>query len=110
MSWRRITGLMVGLLAMLLIPMAPLQAGMVGTHELLREGERAQLIDRLQREDVQQELVRLGVDPAAAHKRVDQMTDEEVAQLTGQITELPAGGSLSAIQLLLIIVIIILLV
>ena len=34
-----------------------------------------------------------GVDPRLARERVDALTDAEVAQLAGQVGQLPAGGS-----------------
>ena len=55
------------------------------------ERERVQAF--LAREDVTQQLARLGVDAAAAQARVDALTDAEIAQLDQQIEQLPAGGS-----------------
>lgn len=55
--------------------------------------ERARVQAFLSREDVAQQLTRLGVDAASAQARVDALTDAEVAQLDHQIEQLPAGGS-----------------
>jgi hypothetical protein len=104
------SGIVVSLLAMLFMSIAPVHAGMVGTQEVLHESERARLVDNLEREHVRQELTRMGVDADAALKRVNQMTDQEIADLNGRISELPVGAGLSTVQLLLIIIIIILLV
>ena len=103
-------GLVIGLFGMLLISITSVQAGMVGNDIILDQRERSRLVDLLEREDVQQQLVELGVDPVSARERVKQMTDEEVAQLNGRITELPAGGGIGVVELLLIIIIIILLI
>lgn len=110
MTWFRKSGLLITLLGMLLTSMTAAQAGMVSTHEVLHQRDRAELMHMLEREDVQRQLTDLGVDPGSARARVDQMTDEEIAQLNGRITELPVGAGISTVTLLLIIIIIILLV
>ena len=46
----------------------------------------------LSRAEVERQLQTLGVAPQAAKKRVNAMTDTEVAKLAGQIERLPAGG------------------
>ncbi len=104
------SGLLVSLLGMFFMLFAPVQAEMVSTYEVLHQRERAQLVDMLEREDVQEQLIAQGVDPASALTRVYQMTDDEVAQLNGQISELPVGAGIGTVPLLLIIIIIILLV
>jgi len=101
-------GLRIGLLSMLLILVTPVQAGMVSTEEILHQQDRAQIARMLERDDVQQQLIELGVDPVTARARVNQMTEEEVAQLNGRIAELPAGAGIGTVELLLIIIIIIL--
>ena len=71
-------------------------AGVIGTQEYLggseRAGQLAQIQSLLSRHDVRDELVRLGVDPAAAAERVASLSDQEIAQLAGRIDEIPAGG------------------
>jgi hypothetical protein len=81
----------------------PLQAyaGVIGTDQAIAAGQHAQRIERLQemlaREDVRQELVSRGVDPADASERVAALTEEELASLAGQIDKLPAGGDAVAV-------------
>lgn len=73
------------------------QAGMVGTGDWITEVEtldvRGTLQMALQRPELRQQLVDLGVDPAVAELRVATLTDAEVAALSGQLDELPAGGN-----------------
>jgi len=91
--------------------MSSAQAAMVSTSEILADSNRATLLENLQRKDVQQQLIEMGVDPESAIKRVDSMTDDEVAEINGQLETLPAGaGRISNVELLLIIIIIILLI
>ena len=49
------------------------------------------------RHDVQQAMIRLGVDPVEADLRVAALSGPELAQLQGQLEQLPAGGSLLAL-------------
>lgn len=46
------------------------------------------------RDDVQQAMIQLGVDPVEAGLRVAALSGAELAQLQGQLDQLPAGGSL----------------
>lgn len=74
----------------------PAQAGMVGTDAILVQeqsaAERARVLAALEREDVRQGMVALGVDPRSAQDRVLALTDEEVSQMAGRLDQLPAGG------------------
>lgn len=49
------------------------------------------------RHDVQEAMIRLGVDPVEADLRVAALSGPELAQLQGQLEQLPAGGSLLAL-------------
>ncbi|HJY79336.1 MAG TPA: PA2779 family protein [Burkholderiales bacterium] len=69
----------------------PVNAGMLPTDAA--NPERLRVLNVLERGDVQAQLQTRGVDPAQVKARVAAMTDEEVAQLAGQIESLPAGGS-----------------
>lgn len=100
----------LGLVFALWLMMLPAQAAMVTTPEVLVAPDRAQLVSSLQGQVVQQQLIKMGVDPIAAIKRVNQMTEAEIVALQGKIDQLPAGAGIGTIELLLIIVIIILLV
>jgi hypothetical protein len=104
------TGIWLVMLGILFMQMASAQAAMVSTSETLKQLDRAQMMSMLEREDVRQQLTGMGVDPAAALARVDQMTDQEIAQLNGHLGELAAGAGVSTVELLLIIILVILIV
>lgn len=76
--------------------MIPAHAAVVQTQQYLQVQDRAALIATidatLARDDVRQELVALGVDPAAALARAAALSDAELEQLAGQLESLPAGG------------------
>jgi hypothetical protein len=82
-------------------------AGIVTTEQAYAGTERAQVKRFLDREDVRAKMQELGVDPAAAHARVEALNDEEVAALAGRMDELPAGSS-DVLGVLLLVFIILL--
>ncbi len=53
---------------------------------------RARVAAFLARDDVRQQMVALGVDPAEAVDRVASLSDAEVQRIAGQLDRLPAGG------------------
>lgn len=55
--------------------------------------ERDRVTAFLAREDVADQLVRLGVEPAAAQARVAALTDTEIAGIDQHLDQLPAGGN-----------------
>lgn len=70
-------------------------AAIVGTEPLLEaETSRTKVETFLAREDVQQQLVKQGIDPQQALSRVTRLTDAEVVALAEKIDTLPAGGDI----------------
>jgi hypothetical protein len=68
---------------------------------------KAQLLQTISRSDVKEQLTGLGVSPADVENRINLMTYEEIAQLNQQIDELPAGGDVLGILLVIFIVFVI---
>jgi len=68
---------------------------------------KAQLLQTINRSDVKEQLTGLGVSPADVENRINLMTYEEIAQLNQQIDELPAGGDVLGILLVIFIVFVI---
>lgn len=89
-------------------------AAMIGTETVLEMSKGQLARDYLQqnftREDVRSALIKQGIDPIEAKKRVESLTDFEVIQLANHIEQLPAGGNGVAIVfgLLLFILLIVL--
>lgn len=88
---------------------APAQAAMVGTAQVIaaQQGalDRARLAALLEREDLQRELGAMGVDVQHARDRVASLTDAEVARINQQLEQLPAGSD-SVLGILVLIFII----
>jgi hypothetical protein len=80
----------------------PVQAGMLPT-----DAERGQISSFLDREDVRAQLEARGVNPAHVKARVAAMTDQEAAQLAGEIDSLPAGGDVLGVLLTVFLVLLI---
>jgi hypothetical protein len=62
---------------------------------------KEKLIGLVSRDDVQQKLISLGVQPQDALNRIHAMTDAEVAQLNQQLGEQKAGGIVGAVVTIL---------
>ena len=58
----------------------------------------------LERQDVQAQLIELGVDPNDAKDRVAGMTDAQVAELNDRLTDLPAGEGVGTVLGILLII------
>jgi hypothetical protein len=75
---------------------APVQAAMVGTADILKAQSddlaRQKVKCFMERQDVAQQLQAWGVKPEEAQARVDTMTDEEISRVAAKIDQLPAGG------------------
>jgi hypothetical protein len=97
--------------ALLGAQVTPVQAGMVGTAQVLaaEQGrlDRDELVSLLEREDLQRQLSALGVDAQHAKERVAALTDAEVARINQRVAELPAGGNALGVVLFIFVVLII---
>ena len=86
-------------------------AGIVSTEAAMQMAERSARIERihsvLARDNVQEQLVRLGVDPADAERRVASLSDSELAQLEQRMDDLPAGaGALEVLGIVLLVLLV----
>ena len=88
---RCIASLLVVSMTGLALPL-PAQAAVVATDAALAAAQRERVATLLERGDVRAQLEAHGVRPAEVKARVAALTDEEVAQLAGQLERLPAGG------------------
>ncbi len=100
-------------LSLLLIcaPISQAQAAIIANAQLIDQVQQANdkdaLLQTINRVDVQEQLLGMGVSTAELESRVNQMTQQEIAQLNQQINELPAGGDVLGIIVLIFIIFII---
>ena len=77
-------------------------AQLISTQKVIELQQRQVRITRinemLAREEIREQLIRLGVDPKQARERVAALTDTELVLLEQQLDDLPAGGAALAIS------------
>lgn len=100
---RAIAALMVACMGGLSAPL-PALAGIVSTEAVVASAERERLAGFLDRADVRERLQALGVDPAETKARVAALSDDEAAQLAARMDELPAGGDVLGVALIVFLV------
>ena len=78
------------------IIVAPIQAAMVNTAEILKQNQhnlaRESIYVFLDRSEVRKQLETWGVKPVEAKTRVNSLTDHEIEKIAASIDRLPAGG------------------
>jgi len=79
-------------------------AGVLGTDASVNSAQLSKAHEFLARQDVQEQLVNLGVDQADAVARVNSMSQEELVALNGKLEKLPAGGDALSVVLLVFLV------
>jgi hypothetical protein len=97
------------------MPLGAANAALVSTEQVLeqRDGaaERARVLAFLDRAEVREQIVALGVDPIEAAARVRALSDAQVREIAGQLDQLPAGQSaVGAVLGVILIIFLILLV
>lgn len=95
-SLRALALVMAAVMFLTSLPLGVAQAGLITTDEILAGNppqDRERVAAFLERQDVRQQMVALGVDPDEALARVASLSDEEVRQISGHLDNLPAGQS-----------------
>jgi predicted ATP-grasp superfamily ATP-dependent carboligase len=73
------------------------KAQMIDTHAVIEQQQqdetRMRISAFLAREDVQQIMIRNGVDAGEAQERVNSLSDTELTEIARNMDQLPAGGS-----------------
>ncbi len=114
-SKRVVAVAMAMLMAMTSMPIGVAKAEIVTTDQVIEQvdpsEDRSRAMDFMLREDVQQQLTILGVDPEEAACRVASLSDEEIQQIAGRLNELPAGqNGVAAVVGAIVIIFLVLLV
>ncbi|HLU62447.1 MAG TPA: PA2779 family protein [Gammaproteobacteria bacterium] len=92
--------------------LAPAHAGVISTQEYVAAeqaaADRALVTQLLQREDVRERMLGMGVDAADVDRRVAALSDAEVAELADRMESLPAGAGVLETLLIVALVFVIL--
>jgi len=70
--------------------------------------DRAQIKSWLAKDEVQKQLIAMGVDVSAAQARVDTMTNQEVQQMAARMDEMPAGAGTAEVIVLAFLILVVL--
>ncbi len=101
----------ISMAAFLMVQIAPASAAMISTDSAAQQSfthyDIAQVTQMFDRDDVQQQLVALGVSVDDAQARVALMTDAELAQLNSRMATMEAGSDILGIALTVFIVLVI---
>lgn len=93
---RPIAFLVIFFLTVLCTAWSPARAELVTTNQIMNQSKndaaREKVVLFMERAEMRQQMVAMGVDPDLALERVASMTDQEIAQISDQIDKLPAGG------------------
>ena len=96
--------------ASLVMPIA--QAGIITTESWVQQSEadaqREKVAEMLQRDDVRERMLAMGVDPSHIDARLAGLSDAEVAQLSAHMDEMPAGAGIFEVLLFVLLVFVIL--
>jgi hypothetical protein len=94
--YRWFTALIGGIFLSLNLAMPTAHAGMIGTDTVVQQEQldiqRSELKEFLARDDIRDQLIAWGVNPADAASRVDSLNAQEVQTMSQRMRELPAGG------------------
>ncbi len=106
---------MAVLMVMSVVPIGLTQAKMVTTDQVLEHADQGSDQKRVEsfilREDVQRQLVLLGINPEEAASRVASLSNGEIQQIAGRLDELPAGeGGVGAVVGAILIIFLVLLI
>lgn len=93
---RTFTAVVVTSFALVTTGLPAAQAATISTTAMLHQsdiaGQRARIDTMLKRQDVRNEMLKLGVNPADVQARVNSLTDRQVQTLADRMNQLPAGG------------------
>lgn len=108
--FNRILTLTVSVL-LICAPVSQAQAAIIANAQLIDQvqlaNDKEALLQTINRVDLQEQLLVMGVTTTDIESRINQMTQQEIAQLNQQINELPAGGDVLGIILIIFIVFVI---
>lgn len=110
-----IVGLVIVALGAFTLSWAPAHAAMISTAEILKQTQQDHERERLRtvfdRSEVRRQLEAWGVKGEEAKAWVDSLTDEEIAEITARIDQMPAGagalGTLVGVAFLVFLVLLI---
>lgn len=109
-SFKRFIAIVLSL-SLINLSIGSAQAAMIANDQVINQvqqiNSKAELLQLMNRADVHQQLLDMGVSTEDIEARINMMTDQEIAQLNQQLGDLPAGGDALGIILVIFIVFVI---
>lgn len=109
-SFKRTLALILSI-SMICLSFGQAQAAIIANDQVIQQAQQAvdkdALLQAINRADVQEQLLNMGVATADIENRINQMTKDEIAQLDQQLKELPAGGDIVGVILIVFIIFVI---
>jgi len=109
-SFKRTFALILSI-SMICLSFGQAQAAIIANDQVIQQAQQAvdkdALLQAINRADVQEQLLNMGVATADIENRINQMTKDEIAQLDQQLKELPAGGDIVGVILIVFIIFVI---
>jgi hypothetical protein len=94
---RGVALVLAAVMVVISMPLGVANAALVSTEQVLAgadgAADRARVLAFLDRAEVREQMVALGVDPNEAAARVRALSDAQVHEIAGQLDQLPAGQS-----------------
>jgi hypothetical protein len=94
---RGVALVLAAVMVVISMPLGVANAALVSTEQVLAgadgAADRARVLAFLDRAEVREQMVALGVDPHEAAARVRALSDAQVHEIAGQLDQLPAGQS-----------------
>ena len=109
-SFKKIVSIMA-LLSLMALQIAPVQAAMIDNNSLIKKSQNmpdiTSSLKNMDRNEIKNELISMGLDPVVAMQRIDNMTNEELVIVNERISELPVGSGIFGTLLTVFIVLVI---
>jgi len=93
---RSVSFFMILAMVFMTMPLQTVCASMVETETVLAitqaQNTRENILNLLERKDVQEAMIAHGINPLEAKARVDSLSDAEIMRIADKMDQLPAGG------------------
>lgn len=87
-------------------------AAMIGTQAAIQSEQRTELVAdvkaQMSRDEVRSRFIELGVSPDAVESRLDQLTNEELVEISSRLDEMPAGSGIAGTLGIVLVVLLVL--
>lgn len=109
-AFRKTSRVLIVCMLTMAMPLPQANAGLISTQEITQaqsQADRTRIQNFLEREEVRNQIVAMGVDAQSAIDRVAALSDEEVARIAGKLDQMPAGGNVIGVLFTVFIILLV---